>query len=111
MSGSVATASTATAGEAGDDDIEEGDDAVDDGGQHSPDAVDDGHQAVADSAEDGFELEFEEVSGWISWVSVCGSWFGASVGELTQDTTAPILTKLEWEEAELGCWLRCCRSN
>ena len=64
MSGSVATAATATAGEAGDDDIEEGDDAVDDGGQHGPDAVDDGHQTVADSAEDGFELEFEEVSGW-----------------------------------------------
>ena len=82
MSGSVATATTATAGEARDDDIEEADDAVDDGGQHSPDAVDDGHQTVSDSTEDGFELEFEEVSGWISWVSVCGSWFGASVGDL-----------------------------
>jgi hypothetical protein len=66
VSGSVATAATAAAGEAGDDDVEDGDDAVDDGGQHGPDAVDDGHQAVADGAEDGFELEFKEVSVWIS---------------------------------------------
>ena len=64
MSGSVAAAATATAGDAGDDDVEDGDDAVDDGGQHGPDAVNDGHQAVADGAEDGFELEFKDVSGW-----------------------------------------------
>jgi hypothetical protein len=66
VSRSVATAATVTAGEAGDDDVDEGDDAVDDGGQHGPDAIDNGHQAVADGAEDGFELEFEEVSRWTS---------------------------------------------
>jgi hypothetical protein len=60
----VATTATVAAGYAGDDDVEDGDDAVDDGSQHGANAIDNGHQAVADGAEDGFELEFEEVSGW-----------------------------------------------
>lgn len=32
-------------GEAGDDDVEDADDAVDDGGEDTTDAVDDGHEA------------------------------------------------------------------
>jgi hypothetical protein len=92
----VATA-TAAAGEAGNDDVEETDNGVDDSGQHGADAVDDGHQAVADGAEDGFELELEEVSGWI-----CGSGFWCFGGEFTQETTAPIL--MEWWEG--GFWRR-----
>jgi hypothetical protein len=77
----VATAATAAAGEARDDDVEDANNAVDDSGQHGADAVDDGHQAVADGAEDGLELEFEEVSGWTSRVCV-GVGFGAPVGNL-----------------------------
>ena len=50
-------ATAASTGEAGDDDVEEGDDAVDDGHEDGADAVNDGHEAVADCAEDGFELE------------------------------------------------------
>jgi hypothetical protein len=67
----MATTATAAAGEAGDDDVEKGDNAVDDGGQHSAYAIDNGHQAVAYSAEDGFELEPEEFSGWASLETVC----------------------------------------
>jgi hypothetical protein len=93
VSGSAATTATVAAGDAGDDDVEDGDDAVDDGSQHGANAIDNSHQAVADGAEDGFELEFEEVSGWTLQVYV-----GVSFGEeLTQETTAPILTELEWK--------------
>lgn len=52
----MSSAATTAAGEARDDDVEEGDDAVNDGGQDSADAVDDGHEDIADRAEDGFEL-------------------------------------------------------
>lgn len=61
MSGRMSTSETVPAAavaacEAGDDDVEEGDDAVDDGCEDHANAVDNGHQAVADGAEDGFEL-------------------------------------------------------
>ena len=82
------TAATAAAGEAGNYDVEETDNAVDDSGQHGADAVDNGHQAVADGAEDGFELEFEEVSGWTSRV-YGGVGFGASVGNLRKRRRHP----------------------
>ena len=42
----------ATAGEARDDNVEEGDDGADDGLKHGADAVDDGHQAGTDGAEE-----------------------------------------------------------
>jgi hypothetical protein len=43
-----------SAGEARDDDIENGDDAGDDGFQDGTNTVDNGHQAAADGAKDGF---------------------------------------------------------
>ena len=55
--GSTSSASRAVAGQAGDDDVEEGDDAINDGGQDSTDSVDDGHEAAADGAEEIFDLE------------------------------------------------------
>lgn len=51
----------ALAGEAGDDDVEEGDDAVDDGHYYGTDGMDNGHDAVADGAEEGLHLEKESV--------------------------------------------------
>lgn len=44
------------AGQAGDDHIEDGNDAVDDGTQNGTDGVDDAHQASADSTEDASDL-------------------------------------------------------
>jgi len=46
------SAATASAGEAADDDAEEGDDGVDDCLKTSSDGVDNGHDAVSDGAED-----------------------------------------------------------
>ena len=46
----------AAAGQAGNDNVEQGDDAVDDGRQHGADAVDNCHQAAANGLEDGFNL-------------------------------------------------------
>lgn len=48
-------AATAAARQAGDDDVEEGDNAVDDSGQDGADAVDDRHQHGADCLEDSFD--------------------------------------------------------
>ncbi|MCJ1295106.1 hypothetical protein MMC34_006667 [Xylographa carneopallida] len=53
-----------TAGQAGDDDVEEADDGADDGLQDGADAVDDGHEAGADGLEDGLDL-VGGVSGWL----------------------------------------------
>ena len=53
---SASPTAAATAGQAGDDNIKEGDDTVNDGGQDGPDAVDDGHEAGAYGLEDGFDL-------------------------------------------------------
>jgi len=50
----ASTTSSASAGQARNDDVEEGDDGVDDSGADGADGVDDGHEAVADRAEDGF---------------------------------------------------------
>jgi len=107
----VATAATATAGEAGDDDVEDADDAVNDGGQHGPDAVDDGHQAVADGSEDGFKLEFDEVSGSTSRVCVrVGLVLRWGTYARDDGTHFDGIGVGKWlSEAELGCWLRCCR--
>lgn len=52
----MTSAPAATAGEARDDDVEQGDNSGDDGLQDGPDAVDDGHQTGADGLEDGFNL-------------------------------------------------------
>lgn len=60
----------AAAGQAGDDDVKDGDDAVDDGVQDGADGVDDGHQALADGAEELFDLGV--VSGW--WDNVGRDW-------------------------------------
>lgn len=76
----------ASAGQAADDDVEEGDDAADDGLEDGADAVDDGHEDGADRSEDGFDL--------------CGLSVGmlgrigedARGGRRTQETTAPMLT-------------------
>ncbi len=54
-----ATLAGAAAGEAGDDDVEDGDDAVDDGVEDAADGVDNGHEAVADGLEEGFHLRWE----------------------------------------------------
>lgn len=50
------TGATTAAGEAADDDVEEGDNSVDDCGAGSADGVDDGHEHIADGAEDGLDL-------------------------------------------------------
>lgn len=47
-------------GEAGEDDVEDVDEAVGDGGEDGPDAVDDGREAGADGGEDLFDLEGTE---------------------------------------------------
>jgi hypothetical protein len=49
-------ASAAAAGQARDDDVEQGDDGVDDGLQSGGNGVNNGHDAVADRAEDGLDL-------------------------------------------------------
>lgn len=51
-----AASTSATAGEAGDDDVEDGDDAVDDGVEDGANSVDDGHEAGADGSEDALNL-------------------------------------------------------
>lgn len=45
------------AGQAADDDVEDGDDAVQDGTEDGADGVDDAHQASADSVEDAGDLD------------------------------------------------------
>lgn len=53
----VATvAARVAARQAGDDDAEEGDDAVNDRGEHVADAADNGHDDAANRPEDGLEL-------------------------------------------------------
>ncbi|KAL8810363.1 MAG: hypothetical protein Q9223_002496 [Gallowayella weberi] len=58
---SPSPSSAATTGEARDDDVEEGDNAVDDGFQNVADSVDDSHDAGADGLEDRFDLYNKEV--------------------------------------------------
>jgi hypothetical protein len=50
------TSSSPTAGEAGDDDVEETGDGTNDGLQDGGNAIDNGHEAGTDGAEDGFNL-------------------------------------------------------
>jgi hypothetical protein len=64
-----APASSAAAGQARDDDAEEGDDGVDDGLQSGGNGVNNGHDAVADRAEDGLDLLL--VRG-CTWTNVAG---------------------------------------
>ena len=64
MTGSPRTMTStpaAAAGEARDDDVEDGDNGSNNGLQDGPDAVDDGHEACADGLEDGFNLRHEEI--------------------------------------------------
>ena len=50
------TTASPTAGQAGDDDVEEASDGTDDGLQDGGNAVDDGHKAGTDGAEYAFNL-------------------------------------------------------
>ena len=68
------------AGQAADDDVEEGNNAVDDGHADRSDAVDDGHKDIADGLADALKLE--RVSG-------CSD--RQNVFVLTQETTAPMM--------------------
>lgn len=54
---SATTPPAVAACQAGDDHVDDGDDAADDGVQHGSDGVDDGHEAGADGAEDAFDLD------------------------------------------------------
>lgn len=54
--GAVAPAAAGVAGQAADDDVEEGDDAADYGHDNAANAVDDSHDGPADSAEARFNL-------------------------------------------------------
>jgi len=56
---SFASTSTTTAGEAGDDDVEEGDDAVDDRHEDCADTVDDGHEDPANGLAEAGQLEVD----------------------------------------------------
>ena len=53
---SVFSAAAPTAGQAGDDDFEQGDDAANNGLEDGADGVDNGHEAVAYGLEDSFDL-------------------------------------------------------
>jgi len=55
MSPMRSRAASAAAGEAGDDDVEQRDNAVDDGHEDGADGIHDGHQARADGLADGFD--------------------------------------------------------
>ena len=60
MAGGVHSAPATTgavAGEAADDDVEDGDDAVDNGLEDAGNAVDDGHDGSADGLEDRLDLQ------------------------------------------------------
>lgn len=59
----AATRTTPAAGQAADDDVEEGDNAVDDGSAGGADGVDNGHEHIADGAEDGFDLVVVSIGG------------------------------------------------
>ncbi|KAI4233368.1 MAG: hypothetical protein L6R40_007093 [Gallowayella cf. fulva] len=50
------SSSTAAAGEAGNDDVKQGDDAVDDGFEDGTNSIDDGHDASTDGLEDRLDL-------------------------------------------------------
>ena len=62
---STPPAAAAVAGEGGDDDVEDGDDAADNGHDDGADAVDNGHEHGADGSEDALDLLFA------SKVSLC----------------------------------------
>ena len=52
-----ASSTAAAAGEAGDDNVKDGNDSVDDGLEDGADAVDDGHEGSADCAEHAGDLD------------------------------------------------------
>lgn len=56
MSSSTSAPTAAATGEAGNDDVEDGDNAVDDCGKDGADAVYDGHEAGADGLKDRLNL-------------------------------------------------------
>ena len=80
---SPTTTTSMTAGDAGDDDIEERGDGSNDGLEDASDAIDDCHEAAADGLANVFDLSYQ-----ISCAQ--GGWYGN--WEHTQETTAPILT-------------------
>jgi hypothetical protein len=80
------TTASPTTGQAGDDDVEETSDGTDDGLQDGGNAVDDGHEAGTDGAEDAFNLPDLLLATEMS----CRT----ERGELTHETTAPILKLL-----------------
>lgn len=53
---SASTTAAASAGQAGNNDVEQRDDGVDDGLQSGGNGVNNGHDAIADRAEDGLDL-------------------------------------------------------
>lgn len=53
---SLSLTATAAASQAGDEDVEEGDDGVDDTGEDGSDSVDDGHETSTDGAEHACDL-------------------------------------------------------
>ena len=57
---SLALAATVAAGQEGDEDVQERDDAVDDGGQDGTDSVHNGHQHAADGLEHALNLNAGE---------------------------------------------------
>lgn len=56
------SSSTAAAGEAGNDDVKQGDDAVDDGFEDGTNSIDDGHDASTDGLEDRLDLCDKQMS-------------------------------------------------
>ena len=69
-SASASTSSAAATGQAGNDDVKEGDDSCDDGLKHGTDAIDDGHETRSDGLKDRLDLEGR--SAWCYW----GPWNG-----------------------------------
>ena len=53
----VTTSTSSATCEAGNDDVEEADDAIDDGREDGADAIDDGHQNIADGLADRPQLQ------------------------------------------------------
>jgi len=82
VSCATSLATAVAAGQEGDEDVEEGCDAVDDGSQDAGNAVDDGHETVADCSEDRLNTRNDgtHFDSWslvlvlwvVLWVVLCG---------------------------------------
>ena len=82
------TMATATAGQAADDDVEEGDDSVEDGLEDGGDGVDDAGETAANCCEERFDL-------WGRLECVIHARWSR---KLTQETTAPIVASCGEDE-------------